>query len=207
MSCSYCQTGLTEGPISNLQCGHTIHTRCLLIDCYAHKTFDYVPHCPSCEQTWMDDAFFENADRRIDEIELRRQENLQTRHQILTTTLQANDTFQPDLLKLRAYLKECSTERRKLKERFKRAKQAFSQLTDCSTQYLRMISKQTIAALKESNEYRLYVKKQRKKDIFIRYMLRQYNMLDWDLSNHVPLERDWQQTLRNGFEKAFKPII
>lgn len=207
MICSYCQIGLIEGPISNLQCGHIIHTRCLLIDSYAHKTFDYIPHCPSCEQTWMDDEFFEDADRRIDTIELRRQENFETRHQILTTTLQANDTFQPNLLKLRKYLKECSDKRRKLTQRLKRAKHAFSQITDCSIQYLRMLSKQTITSLKESTEYKLYVNKQRKKDTFIRYMLRQYNMLDLDLSNHVPLERGWKATLRTSLEKSFKPII
>jgi hypothetical protein len=207
MSCSYCQTELTEGPTSNLQCGHIVHTRCLLVDCHAHKTFDYVVFCQTCEQTWMDDLFYQDTYRRIDEIELRRQQNVEKRDQSMNTTLQTNDSFQIDINKLQTLMKECSARRSKLKKLFKHDKQSFTKLAECSIKYLQMLSNQMIHSFEESDEYKTYISIQRRKEYMIRCILEKYDILDRDLSDRVPLQMDWKQSLKKSIQNAFKPKL
>lgn len=207
MSCSYCKIELAEGPTSNLQCGHIVHTRCLLIDCYAHKTFDYVVFCQTCEQTWMDDLFYQEVDHRIDEIELRRQQNVEKRDQSINTTLQTNNSFHIDLGKLQTLIKECSARRSKLKKIFKHDKQSFTKFAECSVQYLRMLSKQAIQSFEESDEYKTYVNIQRRKEYMIRCILEKYDVLVRDLSDRVPLQMDWKQSLKKCIQNGFKPKL
>ena len=207
MTCSYCQTPLAEVPTATLQCGHTVHTRCLLIECHAQQTFDYVPDCPSCHQTWVNDAFLFESSVREQQIEQDTERRAQTNFTAIQERLQTDQDYQTNFAKLRTILKECSAKRTQFKRTFNQAKQKFTTLTDTSLQYIRMLSKQTIQTVKDSEEYKAYVRTQQRKERLLRAILDTHDTHEWHLSNQVPLESDWRQTLRTSIRKAFQPTL
>jgi hypothetical protein len=139
------------------------------------------------------------------------EQDTERREETVTTAiqerLQTDEAYQTNFAKLRAILNECSTKRNQFKRTFNQAKQKFTTLTDTSLQYIRMLSKQTIQTLKDSEEYKAYVRTQQQKERLIRTILDAHNTHEWYLSNQVPLESDWRQTLRSSIQKAFQPAL
>ena len=70
-----------------------------------------------------------------------------------------------------------------------------------------MLSKQAIQSFEESDEYKTYVNIQRRKEYMIRCILEKYDVLVRDLSDRVPLQMDWKQSLKKSIQNGFKPKL
>jgi hypothetical protein len=172
MECSLCNTEiLDELPTCTLMCGHTFHTRCVIVSCYSLNIGERT--CRTCNEGIVTPDIREEVDQDTEEPDT------------ITPELQQSEGFKNDIKELVKLYKDSSKAKNALLKKSKETIAEFNRVVKPQLTILKNYKKQTYASIAAMDEYKNSMKGFRKYSRFLTIICGRYNINQYDVRSYL----------------------
>jgi len=182
-TCGFCKDILDESRVIQLECGHTCHAVCILIDVAAQHQIDSVSRCPECNEYIvtheMQTAMFERADT------LSRRFRGDIEEETLDTLIESSEEFKKDFSSLKGLKKGVPTLKRNLTTKINEVHATYmNQVRDILT-VLKGTHAEALKTVFTSEEFKSYKRQLGKVQTKIRAISRKYTIAQYRIENRL----------------------
>lgn len=172
MECSVCNTQiLEEQPKCTLMCGHTFHTRCMLLRLYTTEIEEC--RCITCQLNIITpDIMLEGQPEEM-------------HNTPITPELQESEAFKTDIKELVKLYKETSKYKNALVKKSKETIAEFNRVVKPQLLILKNYKKQTYASIKAMDEYKAAIRGFTKYSRFLTTICGRHNVNQYDVRTYL----------------------
>jgi len=174
--CGFCEDLLTEYSTCVLECNHTFHFRCVLIDVAARHQLDRLSSCPTCNEYIVSHEMQTSIFEKANELDTIRREDPEHSTNTINHLMESSEHFRADMKLLQNKRQTMNSCKKSFTTKLNILHTEFKNKVKDTLLVLKGTHKESLKHMKQSEEYKYVMASSRSFSTTMQRIARKYNI-------------------------------